>query len=74
MTQVRNLLRGIAYTAGLIERRRGLLDDGLRELGRSLTDRQDLSAEQICDHLLVHFGYATDDDVALAVARARPTT
>jgi hypothetical protein len=29
-----------------------------------------VTAEQVCDDLLVHFGYATDDDVALAVIRA----
>jgi len=64
----------VLYTDGLIERRHGDIDDGLAELTRALTDRVGLTAEEICDHLLIHFGYATDDDVALAVVRAHPLT
>jgi serine phosphatase RsbU (regulator of sigma subunit) len=60
------------YTDGLIERRHGSIDDGLAELIGSLAGRRQLTAEQVCNHLLAHFGHATDDDVALAVIRADP--
>jgi serine phosphatase RsbU (regulator of sigma subunit) len=63
----------VFYTDGLIERRAGSLDDGLRELLTNLAavGQQDLSAEQLCDHLLATFTGATEDDVVLCVVRAR---
>ncbi|MEU8615120.1 PP2C family protein-serine/threonine phosphatase [Actinoplanes sp. NPDC048791] len=61
----------IFYTDGLIERRGATLDDGLAELTRVLRGCAAMDAEQICDHLLGHFAGGTDDDVVLAVVRAR---
>jgi serine phosphatase RsbU (regulator of sigma subunit) len=60
----------VLYTDGLIERRDGDLDDGLRDLLAALAGRQDLTAEQLCDHLLATFTGATEDDVVLCVVRA----
>lgn len=63
----------VLYTDGLIERRAGSLDDGLRELLTTLAaiGQQGLSAEQLCDHLLATFAAATEDDVVLCVVQAR---
>ncbi|GAA3952539.1 PP2C family protein-serine/threonine phosphatase [Actinoplanes auranticolor] len=61
----------IFYTDGLVERRGATLDDGLRELTRVLQDCTAMTAEQICDHLLGYFSQDTEDDVVLAVLRAR---
>jgi serine phosphatase RsbU (regulator of sigma subunit) len=62
----------VLYTDGLIERRAGSLDDGLTELLTSLAavGQQELTAEQLCDHLLATFAGATEDDVVLCVVQA----
>jgi serine phosphatase RsbU (regulator of sigma subunit) len=62
----------IFYTDGLVERRGGTLDDGLRKLAGALEGRAELTAEQLCDHLLGHFADGVEDDVVLAVVRAGP--
>ncbi|MEV0394200.1 PP2C family protein-serine/threonine phosphatase [Polymorphospora rubra] len=62
----------VLYTDGLIDRRGVLIDDGLADLTRSLTDRQSLSAEQVCDHLLARYADQSDDDIALVVLRIPP--
>jgi serine phosphatase RsbU (regulator of sigma subunit) len=62
----------IFYTDGLIERRGTLLDDGLSELTGVLAGCVGMTAEQLCDRLLAHFAGGTEDDVVLAVVRARP--
>jgi serine phosphatase RsbU (regulator of sigma subunit) len=61
----------VFYTDGLIERRGTTLDDGLRELTRSLDGCAGMTAEQLCDHLLAVFADGSEDDVVLAVVRAR---
>ncbi|WP_212823869.1 PP2C family protein-serine/threonine phosphatase [Polymorphospora rubra] len=62
----------VLYTDGLIDRRGVLIDDGLADLTRALTDRQSLSAEQVCDHLLARYADQSDDDIALVVLRVPP--
>jgi serine phosphatase RsbU (regulator of sigma subunit) len=57
----------VFYTDGLIERRHTTLDDGIAELTALLTGQQNRTAEHICDLLLEHFGYNTDDDIVLTV-------
>ena len=63
----------VLYTDGLIERRAGSLDDGLTELLTSLAAvaPQNLTADQLSDHLLATFTGATEDDVVLCVVQAR---
>ncbi|MFI7545392.1 PP2C family protein-serine/threonine phosphatase [Actinoplanes sp. NPDC049599] len=61
----------IFYTDGLVERRDATLDDGLAELTRVLDGCAAMTAEEICDHLLACFAGSTEDDVVLAVVRAR---
>ena len=61
----------VFYTDGLVERRGSTLDDGLRELTRVLDGCAGLTAEQLCDHLLTQLAGDTEDDVVLAVVRAR---
>lgn len=60
----------VFYTDGLVERRDTPLEDGMSELTAFLTGRQDLSAEQLCDHLLENFGHNAEDDVVLLVVHA----
>ncbi len=62
----------VFYTDGLVERRGSSLDAGLKEMMEALRGRADLSADELCDHLLAHFGADTEDDVVLAVVRAEP--
>lgn len=62
----------VFYTDGLVERRGSSLDAGLKELTELLRGRQGLTAEELCDHLLGHFGADTEDDVVLAVVRREP--
>ncbi|GAA3381999.1 PP2C family protein-serine/threonine phosphatase [Cryptosporangium minutisporangium] len=59
----------VFYTDGLVERRGQALDDGLTHLVEALVGRQDLSADQLCEHLLGSFGATSEDDVVLAVVR-----
>ncbi|HWS34632.1 MAG TPA: SpoIIE family protein phosphatase [Actinoplanes sp.] len=61
----------VFYTDGLVERRHTTLDEGISELTTLLTGRHDRNAEQICDLLLEHFGYTTEDDIVLAVVHVR---
>jgi serine phosphatase RsbU (regulator of sigma subunit) len=60
----------VFYTDGLVERRDKPLDAGLDELLATLRGRHGLSAEELCDHLLTHFGARTEDDVVLVAVRA----
>jgi hypothetical protein len=60
----------VLYTDGLIERRGETVDDGTAQLLAALTGRQDLSAEQLCDHLLEYFTGTHEDDVVLCAVRA----
>ena len=62
----------VLYTDGLIERRDAGLDEGLAWLAGALDGKQDLTAEQLCDHLLDQIDGDLDDDVALLVLRAHP--
>ncbi|MEV0731945.1 PP2C family protein-serine/threonine phosphatase [Polymorphospora sp. NPDC050346] len=59
----------VLYTDGLVDRRGVLIDDGLTDLIHALTDRQNLSAEQLCDHLLARYADSSEDDIALVVLR-----
>jgi serine phosphatase RsbU (regulator of sigma subunit) len=61
----------IFYTDGLVERRGASLDDSLRELTGVLEGCAAMTAEQLCDHLLGYFSGDSEDDVVLAVVRAR---
>jgi serine phosphatase RsbU (regulator of sigma subunit) len=62
----------VFYTDGLVERRHTGLDHGIAELTALLTGRQNQTAEQVCDVLIEHFGYTTEDDIVLAVIHAYP--
>ncbi len=62
----------ILYTDGLIERRGGSLDTGIKELTEALRGRRGRTAEQLCDELLARFAGDAEDDVVLAVVRAEP--
>jgi serine phosphatase RsbU (regulator of sigma subunit) len=61
----------VFYTDGLVERRGATLDDGLRELTDVVRGCAGMSADELCDRLLTHFSAGTEDDVVLAVIRAR---
>jgi serine phosphatase RsbU (regulator of sigma subunit) len=59
----------VFYTDGLIERRGPTTDDSLVHI---LADMHDLSAEELCDHILARYGRRSfEDDVALTVVRLR---
>ncbi|MEU0546208.1 PP2C family protein-serine/threonine phosphatase [Micromonospora sp. NPDC005979] len=60
----------VFYTDGLVERRGAGIDEGIAELVALLTHRRELNAEQVCDLLLNHFGYTTEDDIVLTVIHA----
>jgi serine phosphatase RsbU (regulator of sigma subunit) len=62
----------VFYTDGLVERRRTGIDEGIAELVNLLTGQREQDAEQICDLLLAHLGYTTEDDIVLAVIHAYP--
>lgn len=54
----------LLYTDGLVEKRRALIDDGLRRLAQHVGEgHEDL--ESLCDRLLATVGPDTEDDVAL---------
>ncbi|MBC8989598.1 PP2C family protein-serine/threonine phosphatase [Micromonospora chalcea] len=57
----------VLYTDGLIDRRGELLDAGLADLTTALTGTQNLTAEQVCEHLLDRYAASSDDDIALLV-------
>ncbi|MEU7875247.1 PP2C family protein-serine/threonine phosphatase [Dactylosporangium sp. NPDC049140] len=57
------------YTDGLIELPGEPLDDGLDGLAELLTDRQDLTADQLCDHLLATSRTGNADDIVVTVLR-----
>lgn len=60
------------HTDGLIERRNRKYDATEDSLVRALSGMQDLSADELCDHLLARYGRSTfEDDVALTVVRLR---
>ena len=59
----------VLFTDGLIERHRPAASRNPESLIEVLAGHQHLSAEQLCDHLLAHFGDTGDDDVALTVIR-----
>lgn len=61
----------VLYTDGLVERRGVPIGDSLCWLAESLTGRQGLTADQVCDHLLAEIGGDVEDDVALLVLRVR---
>ncbi|GAB6984004.1 hypothetical protein JCM10369A_05280 [Nocardioides pyridinolyticus] len=61
----------VLYTDGLVERRGVSLEDSLQRLVEALADRQLLSADELCEHLLTEVGGAIEDDVALLVLRVR---
>jgi hypothetical protein len=62
----------VLYTDGLIERRAGSLDTGLKELTEALRGRHDRTADELCDELLDRFAGDAEDDVVLAVVRVEP--
>ncbi|WP_433650057.1 PP2C family protein-serine/threonine phosphatase [Micromonospora zamorensis] len=62
----------VFYTDGLVERRAKGIDEGIADLVDLLGHRQNYTAEQVCDLLLDHFGYTTEDDIVLAVIHAYP--
>ncbi len=62
----------VFYTDGLVERRRTVLDEGLHDLVDSLAGRQQLDAEQFCDHLRAEHAAGAEDNIALCVIRAEP--
>ncbi|GAB7044065.1 MULTISPECIES: PP2C family protein-serine/threonine phosphatase [Catenuloplanes] len=59
----------VLYTDGLIERRGVTFDESMRDLMETLTGRQDLDAEQLCDLLLDRYTEHAEDDIALTVVR-----
>jgi serine phosphatase RsbU (regulator of sigma subunit) len=59
----------VLFTDGLIERHKPAASRGPESLLEVVAGHQHLSAEQLCDHLLAHFGDTGDDDVALTVVR-----
>lgn len=59
----------VFYTDGLVERRGIPLQQRLEWLTSVLHGRQELSAEELCDHMLAQLGNRTEDDVALLVLR-----
>ena len=61
----------VLYSDGLIERRHASLQQGLQWLRGAVEGQQELSAEQLCEHLLADLG-VQEDDVALLVLRADP--
>jgi serine phosphatase RsbU (regulator of sigma subunit) len=54
----------IFYTDGLIERRDRTTNDSLEQLRGVLRGRQQLSAEELCDHLLDHFAESAGRSVS----------
>jgi serine phosphatase RsbU (regulator of sigma subunit) len=60
----------VLYTDGLVERRGTAMDDSLRWLADALEGRQDLSAEELCEHIVGRLGDDVDDDIALLVLKA----
>jgi serine phosphatase RsbU (regulator of sigma subunit) len=62
----------VIFTDGLIERHKSAATRSPESLIDVLAGHQDLSADQLCDHLLAHFGDTGDDDVALTVIRTTP--
>lgn len=59
----------VFYTDGLIERRDESLTTRLDWLVGELAARRDLSAEELCDRVLVAAGDQHEDDVAVLVLR-----
>jgi serine phosphatase RsbU (regulator of sigma subunit) len=60
----------VFYTDGLIERRGVGLGESLRWLTTILDGRQDLSAEDLCNHITAEVDPNAEDDIALLVLRA----
>jgi serine phosphatase RsbU (regulator of sigma subunit) len=63
----------VFYTDGLVERRDASLQEGLDWLCEAVQGHQELSAEELCEHILTGLG-VQDDDVALLVLHARLET
>ncbi|WP_433349024.1 SpoIIE family protein phosphatase [Micromonospora sp. CA-111912] len=63
----------VLYTDGLVERRDGVLDDGIEVLARRLAEIGDRPAEEVCDLLLRVAPPGHEDDIALLVMGLRPT-
>lgn len=61
----------VLYTDGLVERRGIPIEDSLQWLVEAVADRQHLSADELCEHLLAQVGGVIEDDVALLVLRVR---
>ncbi|MFY1701337.1 MULTISPECIES: SpoIIE family protein phosphatase [Micromonospora] len=59
----------VLYSDGLIERRTGVLDEGITELSEVLRQVGDTSAEKVCDLLLGVAPADHSDDIALLVMR-----
>jgi hypothetical protein len=57
---------------GLVERRDTGLDEGVAELVDMLTGQEKLNAKQVCELVLKHFGFVTEDGIVLAVIHAHP--
>ena len=62
----------VLYTDGIVERRSAQLQERLDWLADVVSGCQDLTAEQICDHVLGRIEGAVEDDVALLVMRLHP--
>jgi serine phosphatase RsbU (regulator of sigma subunit) len=62
----------LLYTDGLVEHRALSVQDGLDQLVAAVTGQQDLSAEQLAEHVLRTFHGRHDDDIALLVVRPDP--
>ena len=59
----------VLYTDGLVERRGTAMQESLDWLLAILEGRQDLSPEELCDHLLGQLDTRNTDDIALLVVR-----
>lgn len=60
----------LLYTDGLVERRDATFDDGVAWLSETISGRQDMKADELCDHVIRALDDRIDDDVALLVVRA----
>lgn len=62
----------LLYTDGLVERRGVHIDASVAAFVEAVAGHHDLTAQQLCDHVIAGLDDALDDDVALVVVRADP--
>lgn len=62
----------VFYTDGLVERRAVALQERFQWLTGVLEGCQEMSAEELCDHLLTQLDGTVEDDVALLILKVDP--